>query len=101
MFKTLRNAFSLPELRRKMLYVVFIIVLYRIGSVIPVPYISADAMNYIMSFGDGSIFDFALTMLIGIVSGTYSTLFIAAPIMIWWYRGKRPQFDKEESQKQG
>ena len=49
MFKTLRNAFSLPELRKKMLYVVFIIVLYRIGAVIPVPYISADAMNYIMS----------------------------------------------------
>lgn len=41
-----------------MLYVVFIIVLYRIGSVIPVPYISADAMNYIMSFGDGSIFQY-------------------------------------------
>lgn len=65
MFKTLRNAFSLPELRRKMLYVVFIIVLYRIGSVIPVPYVSADAMNYIMSFGDGSIFQY-----MSILSGT-------------------------------
>ena len=59
------------------------------------------AVLALFCFGDGSIFDFALTMLIGIVSGTYSTLFIAAPIMIWWYRGKRPQFDKEESQKQG
>ncbi|MDY5597639.1 MAG: protein translocase subunit SecD [Kiritimatiellia bacterium] len=58
------------------------------------------AVLALFCFGDGSIFDFALTMLIGIVSGTYSTLFIAAPIMIWWYRGKRPQFDKEESQKQ-
>ena len=58
------------------------------------------ALLALFCFGDGSIFDFALTMLIGIVSGTYSTLFIAAPIMIWWYRGKRPQFDKEESQKQ-
>ncbi len=65
MFKTLRNAFSLPELRKKMLYVVFIIVLYRIGAVIPVPYISADAMNYIMSYGDGSIFQY-----MSILSGT-------------------------------
>ena len=65
MFKTLRNAFSLPELRKKMLYVVFIVVLYRIGAVIPVPYISADAMNYIMSYGDGSIFQY-----MSILSGT-------------------------------
>lgn len=48
-----------------MLYVIFIIVLYRIGSVIPVPYVSADAMNYIMSFGDGSIFQY-----MSILSGT-------------------------------
>ena len=48
-----------------MLYVVFIVVLYRIGAVIPVPYISADAMNYIMSYGDGSIFQY-----MSILSGT-------------------------------
>ena len=65
MFKTLRNAFSLPELRKKMLYVVFIVVLYRIGCAIPMPYISADAMNYIASFGDGSIFQY-----MSIISGS-------------------------------
>ena len=59
------------------------------------------AVLALFAFGDGSIFDFALTMLIGIVAGTYSSMFIATPIMIWWYRGKRPQFDKEESQNQG
>lgn len=47
-------------------------------------------------FGDGSIFDFALTMLIGIVAGTYSSIFIATPIMYWFYRGERPEFDAEE-----
>jgi SecD/SecF fusion protein len=55
------------------------------------------AVLALFCFGDGSIFDFALTMLIGIVAGTYSTMFIAAPVMMWWYRGKRPQFEKEES----
>ena len=59
------------------------------------------AVLALFCFGDGSIFDFALTMLIGIVAGTYSSLFIAMPVMIWWYRGKRPQFDKEESRQQG
>jgi SecD/SecF fusion protein len=51
----------------------------------------------LFAFGDGSIFDFALTMLIGIIAGTYSSIFIATPVMIWWYGGKRPDFEKEES----
>ena len=47
-------------------------------------------------FSNGSIFDFALTMLIGIFAGTYSSVFIATPIMYWWYRGKKPSFEEEE-----
>ena len=37
----------------------------------------------LLIFGVGTIFDFAMAMLIGIVSGTYSTWFIAAPMTIW------------------
>ena len=51
-------------------------------------------------FSDGSIFDFALTMLIGILAGTYSSIFIATPIMFWCYRGKRPEFDAEEKKEE-
>jgi preprotein translocase subunit SecF len=36
-------------------------------------------------------------MLIGIIAGTYSSIFIATPVMLWWYGGKRPDFEKEES----
>ncbi|MBQ6136842.1 MAG: protein translocase subunit SecD [Kiritimatiellae bacterium] len=54
------------------------------------------AVAALFAFGDGSIFDFALTMLIGVVAGTYSSVFIATPIMAWWYRDKRPEFDAEE-----
>jgi len=43
-------------------------------------------------FGGGAINDFALAMLIGLVAGTYSTIFIATPIMLAWYRGHRPAF---------
>jgi preprotein translocase SecF subunit len=56
------------------------------------------AVLALFAFGDGSIYDFALTMLIGIIAGTYSSMFIATPIMLWWYRGKRPDFEKEASQ---
>ena len=53
------------------------------------------AVLALFAFGDGSIFDFALTMLIGVVAGTYSSVFIATPIMYWWYKGKRPEFEVE------
>ena len=54
------------------------------------------AVAALFAFGDGSIFDFALIMLFGVVAGTFSSVFIATPIMFWWYRGKRPEFEAEE-----
>ncbi len=48
---------------------------------------------------DGSIFDFALTMFIGVIAGTYSSVFIATPIMMWFYKGRRPKFTTEGSAK--
>lgn len=53
------------------------------------------AVVALFAFGDGSIFDFALTMLIGVVAGTFSSVFIATPVMMWFYKGRRPQFTKE------
>ena len=53
------------------------------------------AVLALFAFGDGSIFDFALIMLFGVVAGTFSSVFIATPIMFWWYKGKRPAFDAE------
>lgn len=41
-------------------------------------------------FGGGAIFDFALAMLIGILAGTFSSLFVAPLVMTLWYRGRRP-----------
>ncbi len=61
MFKTLRNAFAQPELRKKLLFVVFIIIIYRIGSAIPVPYLNADVVN-LYSTLSGSIFEYMALM---------------------------------------
>ena len=54
------------------------------------------AVAALFAFGDGSIFDFALIMLFGVVAGTFSSIFIATPIMFWWYKGKRPEFEVEK-----
>ena len=51
------------------------------------------AVAALFAFGDGSIYDFALTMAIGVLAGTYSSVFIATPIMMWCYKGRRPQFE--------
>ena len=53
MIKTLRNAWSIPDLRRKMLFTIMMLVIYRLGSVIPVPGLSADAMAAFMSQDGG------------------------------------------------
>ena len=37
-------------------------------------------------FGGGVIHDFAFTMLVGIITGTYSSIFVACPIAIFWER---------------
>ncbi|MBZ4414189.1 protein translocase subunit SecF [Myxococcus sp. XM-1-1-1] len=37
----------------------------------------------LLIFGVGEIFDFAMAMLVGIVVGTYSSVFIASPVTIW------------------
>ena len=54
------------------------------------------AILALFAFGDGSIYDFALIMLIGVIAGTFSSVFIATPIMFWWYKGKRPAFEGED-----
>ena len=47
MFQTMRNAWQIPELRKKLLFTLLILLLYRVGNVIPVPYIDvATLSNY-------------------------------------------------------
>ena len=65
MFKTLKNAFSQADIRKKLLFVVFIVILYRIGCAIPVPFLSADVMNQFRTFTGGSVFE-----IMSLMSGT-------------------------------
>jgi preprotein translocase subunit SecF len=54
-----------------------------LGRTFLTSFATALSLVGLMVFGVGTIFDFAFAMLIGIVSGTYSTWFIAAPMTIW------------------
>ena len=45
MLTTLRNAWKIADLRKKLLFTLLIILLYRIGNVIPVPFVNVQKMS--------------------------------------------------------
>ena len=49
MFKTLRDAWKIPELRKKLMFTVVILLIYRLCNAIPVPFVNADAIADTMS----------------------------------------------------
>jgi preprotein translocase subunit SecY len=49
MFETFRNAFKIPDLRKKMLYTLFVIILFRVGAAITVPFVDATKLGQLAS----------------------------------------------------
>ena len=70
MLQTLKNAWRTKDIRSKILFTLFILLLYRIGTVVPVPFV--DANNFESQF-QGTILDY-LNILSGGSLGT-ATLF--------------------------
>lgn len=73
MFKTFANAWKIPELRKKILFTALIVLIFRIGSAIPVPFtnILVEGGNLIQ---DGGTFLNYLIMMTG-DAFNYGTLF--------------------------
>ena len=53
MFQTFRNAWKIPELKSRLLFTLGILIVYRLGSAIPVPFVSGDALTAM--FANGSM----------------------------------------------
>ena len=74
MFTTLRNAWAIPELRKKLIFTILIMLLYRIGNVIPVPYIDAALL--------GNYFDSVLSnTILGLYNAMSGSAFSTATIL--------------------
>ena len=58
MFKTLKNAWKIQDIQNKILFTLLIILLYRIGSAIPVPYVSGEVLNSFETVYGGTIFGY-------------------------------------------
>jgi len=58
MFKTLKNAWKIEDIQNKILFTLLIILLYRVGSAIPVPYVSSDVLASFDAVYGGTIFGY-------------------------------------------
>ncbi len=65
MLDTLRNAWIIKEIRNKIFFTIFIILIFRIGSVIPVPYIDVAALKAATETGATNEFFSYLSILTG------------------------------------
>lgn len=77
MFKTIKNAWKIPELRKKMLFTVLVIIVFRLGAVIPVPFLDAAQLKAVMDSVAGTGSGTALGYLDMLSGGAFSqaTLF--------------------------
>ena len=86
MLKTIRNAFRVPDLRKKLLFTLMIIVVFRIGSVIPVPFLDMEALKQAMSnltsAESGSMFAYLDTLSGGAFFATMSIATLARYILV-------------------
>lgn len=61
----MRNAWKVPDLRKKILFTLMVVIIFRIGSVIPVPFLDVNALKIMMSnVTDNSLFGY-LNMMSG------------------------------------
>jgi len=65
MLETLRNAWKIKEIRNKILFTIFIVIIFRIGAVIPVPYIDVAALKAASESGVTNEFFSYLSILTG------------------------------------
>ena len=73
MIETLKNAWKIPELRKKLIFTLFILLIYRVGNVIPVPYIDTAML--------ASYFDQVLsTTILGLYNAMSGSAFSQATV---------------------
>lgn len=104
MFKTLRNSWRIPELKNKLLFTLLIVILYRLGSAIPVPYVNALARDTMANaWGGGNILQF-INLLSGgaLGQGTLFALgvspYITASIVMQLLAIAIPYFEKKSKE---
>lgn len=64
MLSTLRNAWRIPDIRKKIIFTLLMLLVFRLGSAIPVPYMNKDIIASFFSGAEGGVFQ-----LLDLISG--------------------------------
>ena len=58
MISTLRNAWKIPEMRKRIIFTLLMLLVIRLGSSIPVPYMDKEVISQIFKSGEGGLLQF-------------------------------------------
>lgn len=72
MLKTIRNAWKVDDIRKKIVFTLFVILLYRVGNAVPVPYVNVDLL--------GQYFDSLSNTVLGLYNVMSGSAFSTATI---------------------
>ena len=56
MFSTIKNAFKIPDLRKRIFFTLIMLIIFRFGAQIPVPNLSREAMQLFLGGGGTDLF---------------------------------------------
>ena len=62
MIQTFKNAWKIADIRKKLLFTLFIVLIYRVGAAIPVPYINTEYLQSYIAAHSGTIFGLLNTL---------------------------------------
>ena len=74
MLKIFVNAWRVQDIRKKLLFIFLLLLIYRFGTTIPLPGIDLDALNF-FRYGEGMIMDTAQTLFQMIMGGGLGSIF--------------------------
>ena len=57
MLSTFKNAWRIPELRKKIMFTMVVLLAYRVGNAVTVPYLAPDAATLMREFMSGTVLD--------------------------------------------
>ena len=56
MIQTIRNAWKIPELRKKIMFTIFALLIFRLGTAVPVPFVNKELLGNYLNSMSGTIF---------------------------------------------
>lgn len=74
MLSTLRNAWKIPDIRKRIIFTILMLLVIRLGASVPVPYMDKSIVKEIFEIGQGGVLEF-LDLMAG---GTFSNFSIFA-----------------------